>query len=340
MTSRSAVEASATSPTPAKVGRLRLVACVGARWPKPTATLGAKLLRPEKLLDKLADTRSWPCWLGYSSPINLLTEHQPADAAALEELLETWLEHAATFLEARLQAPERCRLINLSHLDGPGLSRLLEEVSDDTQDSEAEGEPANADAVEPSEPSEPEELPLLLQLYLQRRPDVLNRYADLEGQAELLGRKPEFTLPLSRPDADSWAALLLNSWETQVQLATSQEQITELEAQLSEATTETDQLRQAATSSEELEQAQQHLQEAREEAELTLLQLHQVQEELEYQFLEHRKASQLLDERQQQLTSLEAEMSYYFLLSQADPCLEQERIPQLKALMRATLIAR
>lgn len=337
MTTTSDVAASTVSATPAKAGRLRLVASVGAHWPQATAALGAKLLRPEKLLDKLSSTKPWPCWLGYVSPIALFTQEQPASAASLEELLDTWLEQTATFLEARQHAPERCLLINLSHLDGPALSLLLEEVSDDDQDIESDG-------AQIGEPSEPEELPLLLHLYLQRRPDVLNRYADLEGQAELLGREPEFNLPLRRPDADNWAALLLNGWEAETQLIVSQEQITDLEAQLSQASTEADQLREAAASSShsinELEQSQQQLQDAREEAELTLLQLHQVQEELEYQFLEHLKASQECDGLQQQLAALRAEMGYYFLLSQADPCLDQSRIPQLKGLMRDTLIRR
>ena len=368
MTSRSAPN---TSP-------LRLVASVGAVWPQQVEALGAKQLKPEKLLNKLSSPKPWPCWLGYVNPIALLISSEPSDASALEQLLEIWLEHTAAFLKARQQAPERCQLINLSYLDAAALDRLLDDYIDD----ESSDETAMTAAIASPEP-DCATLPLALQLYLQRRPDVLNRYADLEGQAELLGREPEFTLSLPRPDPNAWASLLLDSWQnslkteqleaSQQQLKhaqeeaeltllqlhqvqeelehqflehrktsqerdTLQQQLSELQEQLSHTQAETETLRQQANNTEELEASQQQLKHAQEEAELTLLQLHQVQEELEFQFLEQRKASQERDALQEQLQSLRREMSYYFLLSHADPCLDQSHIPQLKALMRETLI--
>ena len=51
---------------------------------------------------------------------------------------------------------------------------------------------------------------------------------------------------------------------------------------------------------ESLQKAQAELKEAREEAELTLLQLHQVQEELEHYFLLSREQSSLLDAHAEQ----------------------------------------
>lgn len=314
--------------------KVRLVAGIGASWPEPVQALGAKWHKPDKLLKKLSEPKSWGCLLGYVSPIALLLEQQPFNATALEELFDAWLEHTATFLKARELAPERCRLINLSHLDAAGLSLLLDDYSDIDSDGEADSK--GEDPAAGQDPADT--LPLLLQLYLQRRPDVLNRYADLEGQADLLGREPEFSLPLQRPDPGTWATLLLHAWQAHLQLPQSQEQVAELESQLAAASTaNSDQIQLGQV---QLQEAQTQLSEAREEAELTLLQLHQVQEELEYQFLEHRKSSQECDSLREQLASLHAEMGYYFLLSQADPCLEQGRIPQLKAMMRATLIRR
>lgn len=348
--------------------KVRLVAGIGASWPEPVQALGAKWLNPDKLLKKLSEPKSWGCWLGYVSPIALLLEQQPNQASALEDLLDAWLEHTTIFLKARELAPERCRLINLSHLDAASLSLLLNDYSDIDSDADGDGEgDADSEGEDPASEQDPADtLPLLLQLYLQRRPDVLNRYADLEGQADLLGREPEFSLSLQRPDPGTWATLLLQAWQAHLQLPQAQEQVAELETQLAQANAAADELRQSSQQSSQhitnletqlaaastansdqlqlgqaqLQEAQTQLSEAREEAELTLLQLHQVQEELEYQFLEHRKASQERDALQQQLASLRAEMGYYFLLSQADPCLEQGRIPQLKALMRETLIRR
>lgn len=322
--------------------KVRLVAGIGASWPEPVQALGAKSLKPDKLLAKLSAPKSWQCWLGYVSPMALLLEQQPSQASDLEDLLHAWLEHTAIFLQARELAPERCRLINLSHLNAASLSLLLDDDSDADGDGDADSERQDPAA----EQDPPDTLPLLLQLYLQRRPDVLNRYADLEGQADLLGREPEFSLSLQRPDPGTWATLLLQAWQAQLELRQSSQhssqRIAHLEAQLAEAnaaatTASSDQLQHGQA---QLQEAQSQLSEAREEAELTLLQLHQVQEELEYQFLEHRKASQERDALQEQLGSLRAEMGYYFLLSQADPCLDQSRIPQLKGLMRDTLIRR
>ena len=310
--------------------KVRLVAGMGASWPEPVQALGAKWLKPDQLLKKISAPKSWGCWLGYVSPIALLLEQQPSKASALEDLLDAWLEHTAIFLKARELAPSRCRLINLSHLDAASLSLLL----DDDGDGDADAGDADSAEEDPEIEQDPAgALPLLLQLYLQRRPDVLNRYADLEGQADLLGREPEFSLPLQRPDPGTWATLLLQAWQAQEQLPQAQEQVAELESQLTEAQAQAN----AAASSEELLAAQTQLSEAREEAELTLLQLHQVQEELEYQFLEHRKQNERSQQLQEELQRLGDEALHLFLTSTPSSDLQQDRLSTIRRLAREAL---
>ncbi|MCX5969539.1 MAG: hypothetical protein NTV57_18285 [Cyanobacteria bacterium] len=201
-----------------------------------------KSIDPARVLEKLSGSKRRPVWMGYISPVDLLIDQQPSQASELEQLLNAWLEHTAIFLQARELEPNDTRLIKLSHLD-PGIT----------------GRP----------PATPAELPLPLQLYLQRRHDVLQRYADLEGQADLLGRQPEFTLPVARLSNSDWQALLLQAWETQALLPELQNKQEALQRKVV----------QLEPLQAELQAARDQLSEAREEADLTLLQLHQVQEE-------------------------------------------------------------
>ena len=107
---------------------------------------------------------------------------------------------------------------------------------------------------------------------LEVQPELLDAYSDLELRAELLGDEPDLhyrqLLRLHRQQADPMADLL----------ATFQTPAIVLEL------------------GEELQTRDAELREAREEAELTLLQLHQVQEELEHYFLLSRGQDVLLNQ--------------------------------------------
>jgi hypothetical protein len=235
--------------------RLRLVACIGAQWPAELVSRPVKSLDPARVLQKLSGNKRRPIWMGYISPVDLLIQQQPSQASDLEQLLDIWLEHTVIFLQARELEPSDTRLFNLSHLDSDIADR-----------------PAAA----------PAKLPLPLQLYLQRRHDVLHRYADLEGQAELLGRQPQFALPVVNLRNSDWQALLLQAWEAQARLP-------ELQSAQDAWQAKAVQLEPLQA---ELHTVRDQLTEAREEAELTLLQLHQVQEELEHYFLRCRTSDQ------------------------------------------------
>ena len=225
---------------------LRLVSCTGSRWPAELSNGDRMIFAPDLLLKELSIPKQGPFWLGYISPVNLLLQQQPSDAAGLEQLLHDWLEHTSIFLEALTAAPTRTRLINLSHQ--PPLT----------------GEQAALS---------PDRLPLPLQLYLQKRGDVLERYFDLEAQADLLGRQAEFVLPFASPTSNDWKGLLLQAWEAHQAI----KQLTR-----------------------ERDEAAAGIKEAREEGELTMVQLQQVQEELEQYFLRCRSSDQLVEAQSEQ----------------------------------------
>ena len=113
---------------------------------------------------------------------------------------------------------------------------------------------------------------------IQAAPDLLEAYLDLELKADLLGGEPDVAYR-RRLAANLQPGQLLAAWQELQNPSVS-------EAQL-----------EALTTAE---------QEAREEAELTLLQLHQVQEELEEVFLADREKAAELERLKQQLADGEA----------------------------------
>ena len=118
----------------------------------------------------------------------------------------------------------------------------------------------------------PEPLPAAItQALLAAVPGLLDAYLDLELKADLLGGEPDVTYR-RRLIASLDASRIHEAWQ-------------EL----------------GAVRQEELEAKSAGEQEAREEAELTLLQLHQVQEELEQVFLADREKGEQLEQLKQQL---------------------------------------
>ena len=106
---------------------------------------------------------------------------------------------------------------------------------------------------------------LLIRPLLQAEPGLLDSYLDLELKAELAGGAPDSNYLARLQSQLSPEALLTAWWQP----------------------------------SAEANKAQRELKDAREEAELTLLQLHQVQEELEHYFLLARRQQQLLASHEQ-----------------------------------------
>ena len=128
---------------------------------------------------------------------------------------------------------------------------------------------------------EPEPLAAVItRLALDALPALLEAYLDLELEADLLGSEPDSHYRRRLLSQLSFAELL-QAWRSPSALA---EELDMLKQEHSQA----------------LAQAQQDTTEAREEAELTLLQLHQVQEELEHYFLQSTEQAKQLETLKQE----------------------------------------
>ncbi|WP_411869767.1 hypothetical protein [Vulcanococcus limneticus] len=369
----------------------QLVSAEGADWPDAICATTAPGPSPEALTHWLQSPQPAPLWIGYTSPLVLL--HQAQNQASLGcppnllNQLARWCRHAELCLEAQRSAPQRVRLINTSHLNPSAIAQLLE------QPQPALGDP-------PPSAAKAEDLDPRLLLALSRHSRLLNLYADLEAQVDLLGREPEFRLVFPLPSPSELPEQLLLGWQheqLQLQLQADHQALrqqlddaqaaavdtNQLQQQLSEAREEAEltvvqlhqvqeeledqflgqqatkqqlaeaqqchaalqadhqalrqQLDDAQAAAVDTDQLQLQLSEAREEAELTLVQLHQVQEELEYQFLEQRKANQERETLAQQLKALQHEALLLFLHSTPHRDLDRSRLPELTTLIREAL---
>ncbi len=149
---------------------------------------------------------------------------------------------------------------------------------------------ADADLKWPELQGWPDPQPLaavITRLALDALPTLLEAYLDLELEADLLGSEPDSHYRRRLLSQLSFAELL-QAWRSPSALS---DELKTLKQEHEQA----------------LAQAQQNTTEAREEAELTLLQLHQVQEELEHYFLQStEQAKQLETLKQEQEQALTA----------------------------------
>ncbi|MFM7675131.1 MAG: hypothetical protein ACKO5F_06015, partial [Synechococcus sp.] len=199
-----------------------------------------------------------------------------------------------------------------------------------------------SEGTEPARPPKPNALTALVTTAICRNlPGLLDAYLDLELQAQLLGGEPDVAY-LRRLQGENMANELLSAWRTPAELTLElqglREQLQEKESALSEAREEVEltllQLHQVQEEREQIfladREKQQQLEgkwkevselqcqlsekeaalaDAREEAELTLLQLHQVQEEREQIFLADREKQQQLEGKWKEVSELQCQLS-------------------------------
>ena len=210
-------------------------------------------------------------WI-YDSPDRLLAlwlQQGPSAPPTLEQLLNGYASLSNRPTESRLISSWR-----LEQLDPAALRGWL------MGHEPASFELAVASPQQPP-PIQALEGQLVLRL-LEEAPNLLDAYLDLELQAELAGHPADSSYIERLRNACTAEALLASWWK---------QHIYNIEQHQSE--------RDALAAERDALSSQ--LQEAKEEAELTLLQLHQVQEELEHYFLVSRDQANLLN-RQNQLT--------------------------------------
>ncbi len=188
-----------------------LLTTTHARWPaairkRPLAQGSASELPSE--LSKADFSQTY--WLGYSSPLDclhqaLLSNSEPDIAS----LLTLWEEEVEAFLRFKRAQPQICRLLNLPKLTESAIEELL-----GTSDADV-GEPALGDAMDQGETLWISEPSALAKLVIGQRRDLIQLYADLEAQADLLGREPEFRLDLPSGSDPALGAELVLEWQQQ-----------------------------------------------------------------------------------------------------------------------------
>lgn len=175
----------------------------GASWPRAlidaTETMARQLLAAAEVGRGEGEAF---LWLGYTDPLESLTRQlndQP-EADPLERL-EQWVTQAEGFLKLKRDHPEQCRLVNLTALTDAMAAELLAE----------QGLPPPLEPL-PTLPEVPPLDPRLLVVVHQQQA-AASLYADLEACADLLGRQPNFNLPLPHLRSVAFAAQCLQSWQ-------------------------------------------------------------------------------------------------------------------------------
>ena len=268
-------------------------ACPGASWPRPLEPLVIQVSH-DGLSHRLASSDR-RCWLAYSHPLVAL-----ADSAAARQAIDPlgwlaeWQMAAQTVLTLKQSHPERCRLVNLPLLDAAAWASLASEVG--------LPEPRGQELAQGHQIQDLSALDPRLLIAIQHQSQLLDAYADLESWADLFDREPQFSLPLPPWQSTTFANHCLTSWQRdQAEAAKEAHNLKQGRAQArADAERSLLQLHQVEEEKDALRQELENLGQARdeasEEAELTLLQLHQVQEELEAFFLENRRLSDQLQQ--------------------------------------------
>lgn len=198
--------AAATDLPPADAAPATVVLCsatAGASWPQPLVdaieAMASALLAAAEVGRGEGQA---VLWLGYTDPLESLARQLDAepDSDPLE-LLERWVTEAEGFLKLKRDHPDQCRLVNLATLDDAMAAELLAE----------QAIPAPA-APLPPRTTVPSLDPRLL-VVLHHQQAAAGLYADLEACADLLGRQPNFSLPLPPLRSVGFAAQCLQSWQ-------------------------------------------------------------------------------------------------------------------------------
>jgi len=148
---------------------------------------------------------------------------------------------------------------------------------------------------------------------LELQSDALEAYLDLELQAELAGTRPDSNY-IARLDNNADGATLLEDWwQVAEQAATANRlagEVADLKGEKDVLTHEKNAAVQGADElSQQLASQAESLLEVQEDNKRTLLQLHQVQEELDSYFLKNHEQDQQLQKREAQLTELRQEQA-------------------------------
>ena len=316
-----------------------------ARWPVAIKQRSFAQASPSEVSGDLSQRDSnHHYWLGYASPVDCLHQALISDAEPdITSLFNRWQEEVALILRLKRAQPQTCLLLNLPRLTESAIEELL-------SSSQAPGEHAPEEHGDQTDSPWSVEPSALVKFVISQRRDLIQLYADLEAQADLLGREPEFELNLPSVSDPGLGAELLLEWQQQRRQADSlNDRTTELvEAlRLSESRLAAEISRSAEIAAEAVAQ----LQDSEQEKELILLQLKQVQDELvnTFQTLQsyqsnNRQLEENVPKLQQQHDSLQSELEglaqecrHLFLHSQLLDTVDRTRLRRIQQLMRQSL---
>jgi hypothetical protein len=281
-----------------------------------------------------------PLLLAYTDPdaalAAALAEPAPPDIATL---LDEWRRVCAGLLALRRRWPDRALLIDPTQLDPAAETLLLERLESHgggDGDRAAAGEAPMAAASEAPNEAAPQPqppLPAAVGFYLAQRSDLAQLFADLEGNADLLGREPRLG-PVAAPARGLvLAERLLADWQAErsrhqreigAELSALGQRIEQGQGELAEARREAEELRARLLDSEE-------------ERELIQLQLQQVQEELVRTFEELSQARERGEAAGQRLARLEQECRTLFLHCHLSEGIDRSQIATILQVVRESL---
>lgn len=363
----------------------------GARWPDhvPGAAEGLSLEELADQAEAWSDASVPPLLLGYTDPMRALCNLAAGQCEEQDPLtlLETWLSATARFLEWKRRWPAQVRLLHLQAApEGPeangadtldprllallqALPQLAERHADLEGCADLDGREPMFDLGLPPlrsgtfaslcleswrrdrrarEVSERERAALDNAL-LELRRQSANQLEEMGSKLEVMGSQLEAT----RGELEELGSELEALGRKHESLLAEREV---MRSELDDRDQELRSLRESEAAraagneqrSQELEQALMHTQAA---SELTLAQLHAVQDTLEQLYGERRRVEEALHqisaEREQlgneaaslrqDLEALQAEVAHYLRASSPGPQLDRSRIPRLTALLREAL---
>lgn len=359
----------------------------GARWPDhvPGAAEGLSLEELADQAEAWSDASVPPLLLGYTDPMRALCNLAAGQCEEQDPLtlLETWLSATARFLEWKRRWPAQVRLLHLQAApEGPeangadtldprllallqALPQLAERHADLEGCADLDGREPMFDLGLPPlrsgtfaslcleswrrdrrarEVSERERAALDNAL-LELRRQSANQLEEMGSKLEVMGSQLEAT----RGELEELRSELEALGRELEELRSEHETLgREHEGLLAERESEAARAAGNEQRSQELEQALMHTQAA---SELTLAQLHAVQDTLEQLYGERRRVEEALHqisaEREQlgneaaslrqDLEALQAEVAHYLRASSPGPQLDRSRIPRLTALLREAL---
>lgn len=187
-----------------------------AQWP---ADVSGSPLTQINLADldspSLAAAADTELWIGYCDPLQALQRALVCPSGEDPEgVLQRWENFAERVLLERHRQPQRCHLVNLSSLSAAAGDQLRARLG--LEAGRLPAAPASAASQSGGRAELEQPSPAALsELVISQRQRLLELHADLEAQAELFGREPQFQLPIPACRDPALGARLLQAWQEQ-----------------------------------------------------------------------------------------------------------------------------